>query len=364
MLKFLLLRLSVLTIALTLLPLSANQPDRLEQMAPVSAAAQAVLLTDIIRAGDRLIAVGDFGVVLYSDDNGVEWQQANVPVTTLLTSIYFTSSTHGWITGHDGVLLRTENAGQDWQLHFDGNDINHLKVEFYQAQLATLTAAQIEEDPFYEEDLVFALEDAEMAQEEGPINPLLNIWFKNDQTGFILGAYGLALRTDDAGLSWSFISQRLPNPDQLHLNAITLHSDSLLIAGEAGLLMRSDDQGESWYELPSPYGGSFFDIISHQGAVFALGLRGHLFMSLEGGFDWQAIPVDTTVSFMGAYSDQDTLAIAGLGGTLLTGSQPNQLEVKPLGTRHHFNAVVATPTGWVLAGEQGIFRTAEEGVSP
>ena len=363
MLTNLVKNLSLVCIAVLTPAIFAAQPDRLDQPAPVSSAAHSVLLTDVVRAGERLVAVGDFGVVLFSDDEGGEWQQASVPVTTLLTSVFFTTPETGWITGHDGVLLYSDNAGEEWTLFFDGNDINRLKTEFLESRLASLTDEAMAEDPFLEEDLAFALEDAEFAQEEGPENPLLNIWFQNEYTGYMLGAYGLALKTDDAGQNWSFISHELPNPDQFHLNAITALGDSLIIAGEAGLLMRSDEQGNSWYELPSPYGGSFFDVIAHQTSLFALGLRGHLFMSEDGGLGWQEIPVDTTVSFMGGFSDGETLAIAGLGGTLLTGGEPNQLTLQPLGTRHHFNAVVPTSSGWVLAGEQGVFRTIEQEVS-
>lgn len=363
MLKILVKSLSLFFIAVMTSVVIAAQPDRLTQSAPISNAAHSVLLTDIVTAGERLVAVGDFGVVLYSDDQGMQWQQAKVPITTLLTSVHFTSPQTGWITGHDGVLLFSDNAGEEWTLFFDGNETNRLKVDYFESRLASLTDEEIAEDPLLEEDLVFALEDAEFALEEGPVNPLLNVWFQNENTGFLLGAYGLAFRTDDGGQTWVFISDDLPNPDQFHLNAITAFGDSLVIAGEAGLLMRSDDQGNSWYELPSPYGGSFFDVIAHQHALFALGLRGHLFMSEDGGFDWQEIPVDTTVSFMGGFSDGEILAIAGLGGTLLTGGEPNQLTLQPLGTRHHFNAVVPTSSGWVLAGEQGVFRTIEQGVS-
>ncbi len=338
----------------------AQQPDRLDQPSPMSPAAHSVLLTDITQAGERLVAVGDFGVVLFSDDQGHSWSQAQVPVTTLLTSVHFTSSESGWVTGHDGVLLFSDTAGAEWQLFFDGNQINQKKVDYFEAQIALLTDDDLADDPFLEDDLAFDLEDAQFALEEGPVNPLLNVWFMNQQTGFLLGAYGLALRTDDGGQHWSIFSSDLPNPDQFHLNAMTQLNDSLVIAGEAGLLLRSDDQGHSWYELPSPYEGSFFDVIAHQEALFVLGLRGHLFMSLDGGFDWQEIPVDTTVSFMGAYSDGERLAIAGLAGTLLSGDQPEQLQLLSTGTRQHFNAVVRTTEGWVLAGEQGIFRQGKQ----
>lgn len=348
------IRLSLLGISLTVLPLAAALPDRLQQPSPHSDAAFAVMMTDITRADDRLVAVGDMGVVIYSDDQGQQWQQAAVPVTTLLTSVHFTSTQRGWVTGHDGVLLRTDDAGENWTLQLDGYQLNKLKITSLQAQLNALVETP-SDDAFLQEDLLFALEDAELALEEGPVNPLLNVWFKDNDTGFLLGAYGTALKTTDAGKSWQLISERLPNPDQMHLNAITKLNGALVIAGEAGLLMRSDDQGDSWYSLPSPYQGSFFDLVAHRDELFALGLRGHLFVSADGGFDWKAVSVDTTVSFMGGYSDNQQLAIAGLGGTLLSGKQYADLTEFNTGVRRHFNAVVAIPNGWVLAGEQGIY---------
>ncbi|QEW07780.1 photosystem I reaction center subunit IV [Nitrincola iocasae] len=349
-----LIRLGLLGISLTVLPLAAGLPDRLQQPSPQSDAAFSVMLTDIVRAGDRLVAVGDMGVVIYSDDQGQQWQQASVPVTTLLTSVDFTSAERGWATGHDGVLLQTDDAGANWTLKLDGYQLNELKVTSLQAQLDSL-AETPSDDPLLEEDLMFALEDAEFALEEGPANPLLRVWFRDAETGFLLGAYGTALKTTDAGETWQLISERLPNPDQMHLNAITMLDGALIIAGEAGLLMRSDDQGDSWYALPSPYQGSFFDLVAHKGKLFALGLRGHLFVSADGGFDWGAVPVDTTVSFMGGYSDNQQLAIAGLGGTLLSGGQYQDLTELNTGVRRHFNAVVPIAAGWVLAGEQGIY---------
>ena len=36
------------------------------------------LLLDVTAAGDRLVAVGEYGTVLYSDDGGKGWRQAHV----------------------------------------------------------------------------------------------------------------------------------------------------------------------------------------------------------------------------------------------------------------------------------------------
>jgi photosystem II stability/assembly factor-like uncharacterized protein len=41
------------------------------------------------RAGERLVAVGQRGHILYSDDSGNAWQQAAVPVSADLNAVSF-----------------------------------------------------------------------------------------------------------------------------------------------------------------------------------------------------------------------------------------------------------------------------------
>lgn len=340
---------------LGLLPFSsqAGLPDRLEQPAWQSDAAKSVMLLDVARSGENLVAVGDLGVILISFNEGRDWQQVNSPVSTLLTSVFFQDG-QGWITGHDGVLLTSKDAGLTWEKVLDGHVINALLVEDAQSKLESLHADSYA-DAMDIEEAEFDLEDAEVAMEEGPVNPLLDVLFTSPQTGVVVGAYGLALSTNDGGQTWTSFADRLPNPDRLHLNALLRVDDQLYIAGEAGLLLKSYDQGQSWQSLPSPYDGSFFALVQHQNELLALGLRGNLFNSLDAGYQWNPVQVEPTVSFLGADSHEGLLAITGLGGTLLLGQDSHELAVQPLNTRRHFNSVIATEQGWILVGEQGVF---------
>src|SRR5512142_193863 len=47
------------------------------------------MLLGVATAGKRLVAVGDRGIVTYSDDQGQTWLQADVPVSVMLTAVYF-----------------------------------------------------------------------------------------------------------------------------------------------------------------------------------------------------------------------------------------------------------------------------------
>ncbi|MBI5441414.1 MAG: glycosyl hydrolase, partial [Deltaproteobacteria bacterium] len=65
------------------------------------------MLLGVARAGARLVAVGEWGHILTSDDNGVTWAQASVPTSVTLTAADFPTPAKGWAVGHDGVVLHT-----------------------------------------------------------------------------------------------------------------------------------------------------------------------------------------------------------------------------------------------------------------
>ena len=70
--------------------------DAPAEPSPLSANAQ---LLAIARAGDRLVTAGMRGHVLYSDDDGLTWTQAKVPVSVTLTAVYFPTPQQGWAAG-------------------------------------------------------------------------------------------------------------------------------------------------------------------------------------------------------------------------------------------------------------------------
>ncbi|MDX2370322.1 MAG: hypothetical protein QNK36_18255, partial [Colwellia sp.] len=65
------------------------------------------LLLDITSIGqNKLVAVGERGHIIISTD-GVNWQQANVPVQTTLTNVFFYNEQLGWAVGHDSTILHS-----------------------------------------------------------------------------------------------------------------------------------------------------------------------------------------------------------------------------------------------------------------
>src|SRR5438105_15907171 len=82
-------------------------PGPLSQPAGMTPRAARGLLTRVVRAGDRLVAMGERGLVVLSDDGGRQWRQARVPVSVTLTSASFVDARNGWTAGHSRVGLNT-----------------------------------------------------------------------------------------------------------------------------------------------------------------------------------------------------------------------------------------------------------------
>ncbi len=240
------------------------------------------LLLDVVSLDKRLVAVGDRGHILYSDDNAASWTQAKVPTRQMITAVFFVDDKNGWAVGHDAQILASTDGGATWVKQF---------------------------------------EDLEREA------PLLGVWFKDRTTGYAVGAYGALLETTDGGANWADVSDRLDNEDGYHLNAIVAVKDSgLFVVGELGAMFRSADWGQTWETLKGPYDGSLFGALGtdEAGTLLVYGLRGHLFRSADFGQSWEQIELNTPNNGPLEFGLADgnlladgSIVVVGHGGTVL-----------------------------------------------
>lgn len=317
----------------------ASAIDLLELPAVQSGAATRALLLDVVARGEKsFVAVGQHGVVIVTDDDGMSWNQAAVPASVALTGVHFPTADSGWAVGHDGLILHSSDGGQNWEKQLDGHELNEQImsvaeriVEQVRGELEQLQADEtadeyaIEDAEFMLEEAEFALEGALDDTEAGPVRPLLDVWFRNEREGFVIGSYGMLLHTTDGGQNWNLVSDRMDNAEAFHLNQIVSAPDgNLYIAGESGYVYRSADGGHNWDSLEPGYDGSFYGlVIAPDGngdyEMLAYGLRGNLFRSTDKGEFWGQVDSGTTVTLMnGAYLNDGTVFLVGQGGTILT----------------------------------------------
>jgi len=162
------------------------------------------------------------------------------------------------------------------------------------------------------------LEDAKRYKDQGADKPFLDVWFADENTGFVVGAYNLIFRTADGGKNWEPWFDRTENPKAFNLYAIRPAADGLYIAGEGGLVLRLDPEAKRFKAQPVPYKGSFFGIAGDKGFVLVFGLRGNAFRSDDAGRTWTKVDVGLPASIVGAATTaQGTLLLADLGGRVV-----------------------------------------------
>ena len=271
------------------------------------------LLLDVVRAGGRLIAVGERGHILLSDDDAESWRQVDPPTDALLTAVYMHDATLGWAVGHDAVILRTRDGGETWER------VHHAP----------------------EEEL-----------------PLLDVWFSDSRNGLAVGAYGYFLATDDGGDVWT---QRTVGEDDYHLNALVPAREGRLYMGaEFGFAYRSDDGGDNWRMLTTPYTGSWFGVAApSMDTVLLVGLRGHMYRSEDGGGTWTQVPTETTATLTSIRQlPSGGILVTGHEGVLLKGADDGRsVSLTHLAGRLGITGAMELADGnLLLIGEFGVRR--------
>lgn len=295
----------------------------------------------------RLVAVGRRGIIIYTNARQ-EWQQAQVPTSVDLVALNFIDADRGWAVGHGGVVLNTVDGARNWRKQIDGRHIVDLLIDHYQ------TLAQTGD-----EKAQAALLDAQGLKESGPGWPLLDVWFADARLGYVIGAYNLALRTDDGGQHWKVISDRLENPLGMHLTSIHSVGRELYITGEQGLLLLR--RGGRFVAISTPYTGTFFGLLARPGLLLAYGLRGNAIISRDAGCSWQTVQTGTQSTLTaGTVLPDGSLVLTSLSGEVLL-SRDGGMKFKRIGMDHPmplYGVSADTDQGLVLVGGRGAQRQA------
>ena len=302
--------------------------DSLDLPAVLSDRATQARLFGITRAGDRLVALGQRGFILYSDDWGGSWQQASVPVRSTLLSAYFVNAQTGWASGHDGVVLHSGDGGETWTKQLDGYEAVDIGIEYYRSMLANEPDNEVYQAML--DEMLFAFE-------QGADRPFFCIRFENEQSGLVLGAYSMSMRTHDGGTTWEPALLNHTDFAFRHLFDYEVTPDKRYIVGEMGLVWIQDQPLGSMRLANFPYDGSIYTIVSNSaGVLIVAGLRGNAFRSADQGETWTAVNLPTSASVVDSIRLGDgRIVLATQAGELLLSNDDGQ-SFDTLATYHLF----------------------------
>ncbi|MGB1556718.1 MAG: WD40/YVTN/BNR-like repeat-containing protein, partial [Oceanococcaceae bacterium] len=211
--------------------------------------------------------VGDWGVILQSQDGGESWEQQPSPVSVMLNKAVFVGDQRGWIVGHDANILATRDGGKSW---------------------------------------VIQSRDPEWGK------PLYGITMLDADRGFVVGANGRMLQTSDGGANWELIEPDFTFNGTNLYGIYQLGDGSLFVHGEKGILARSTDEGQTWEQIWSPYSGSFFGAMPFgEKGAYLFGLRGTIYAIGDVSAAEVLDPMEWDEFSLETVTDADALAERG-----------------------------------------------------
>ena len=296
--------------------------DILDTPAPMSRLPAKSLLIGVTMAGKRIVGVGQLGHIVYSDDGGKDWTQAAVPVSSDLLAVCFPTPQDGWAVGHDGVVLHSADGGTTWNKQFDGRAAAQvMEVHYFNKDTCSGCHAAPElplsGKPVSTEASCLMTEIKKLT-DQGPDKPFLDVWFENDKTGYIVGAFNLIFRTNNGGKSWIPLYDRIDNPKRYHLYSIRPVGKDLFITAEQGTVFKLDQKTGRFMATKTPYEGTFFGITGKPGGIIAFGMRGNVFRSSDGGSSWQKIETGVPGGLVsGTLTGDGRIVLVSQGGQVL-----------------------------------------------
>ncbi len=359
------------------------------------------LLLSSARAGDRLVAVGEFGHVALSDDNGKTWRQAKtVPTQSTLTSVVFIDDKTGWAAGHDKTIMVTGDGGETWTIQYTRAMSAAAGIPLPPRGRADEPAP--EEDPGLAPDGAAPVEgeapadgaapvdDAAAADEPGastsqdgfvesdttgsepePDVPFLGLVFVSPTHGFAVGGFNYAVETTDAGKTWTPKRLVVSAADDFHLNAAFVGPDnSVFVPSELGQVYRSLDGGVTWNIVQTDYEGSFWGGLTlKDGSVLVVGMRGNVWRSTDKGATWTQLAAEVTPESLssGMQLADGSIILVGIGGAILR-SRDNGTTWDTDLSQADRKGIAAVAQGYdgvlLLLGESGLRKKPLDGAKP
>lgn len=257
-------------------------------------------LYDFVQLGkSELLAVGRFGRILRSSDLGQTWESVESGTERSLYSVSYADAKNGVIVGQAGSYLESGDGGRTWKIREFPAKNELFKVVFRSPNEGVVvgafgTAWRTDSGGREWRPIGIPWETVlnEVWENVGPVEPhLYDVAFVGSD-GWIVGEYGLVLRSRDGGSTWS--RQRGGRLPDAHLFAAAfVDSRRGLAVGQSGVLLHTEDGGETWAE-ERVGSRSLYDVLFRpsQNEALAFGELGTILASRDGGRpgSWQVLP--------------------------------------------------------------------------
>jgi len=197
------------------------------------------LLAAAFAVGRRVVAAGENGVTVLSDDAGVAWAPLGERLSQTFRRIRAASPSLIFAAGANGGLARSADGGRSW------------------SPLGVSTSEDV-----------------------------IDVSFADRDVGYAIDAAGAVLRTDNGGVSWQILDPGFVATPQA---VLALGRDTVLLVGGRGIL-RSTDGGQSFSRVRNRIvaRARLFNVDRAGSRVFAYGSK-NIVASSDRGRRWRKV---------------------------------------------------------------------------
>ncbi|OFY50876.1 MAG: hypothetical protein A2W85_09945 [Bacteroidetes bacterium GWF2_41_31] len=217
-----------------------------------------------------------------------QWAYQNpLPTGNELRSVNFPDAETGYIVGYYGTILKTTDAGNNWNVIRDNEEERLLSVDFTDALNGVAVGSNL---VGFGGGKILRTTDGGVNWVDVPNIPdlgLFTVKFPIPNIGYAAGNSGTILKTTDAGESWVQLSS---NTTAHFYSLFFLNQDTGYVAGgDQGKLFKTIDGGQTWEQITSisPSWGGFTSVFFTDFNTGYVGTtNGWLFKTTDGGVNW------------------------------------------------------------------------------
>lgn len=237
-------------------------------------------------------AVGDSGIIIYSEDKGKTWNYQESGTEISLQDVQFINETTGWIVGSNNTILKTNNGGQNWIIKEIQSDISKTFISlcFIDKNIGWIVDNYGGILHTTDSGNTWTFQDSHTHW------AITSIQFLNKNEGWAVTTNKIALHTTNGGTNWNhiLIPSKSDNIPIVCNDIFFINENQGWICGMyAGSTMQntvplyySKDSGLNWEiqaNIPSSFLTSIYFIGENIGWITG---NGNIFYTDDGGCSW------------------------------------------------------------------------------
>jgi photosystem II stability/assembly factor-like uncharacterized protein len=198
------------------------------------------------------------GEIMQTLDSGDTWTfKSKVETNNKINSIFFTDQNNGWAVGgvhqeyvNEGIVLNTQDGGLNWLKVDLPENALYKDIFFANKQIGWIVGV-------FNPINIYKTTNSGNSWEEINISGLYNsVQFINPDTGWIAGSTGWTgenndegriQKTTDGGLSWN--AYKIENENTTLNDIFFINSNRGWAVGDKGIILQTEDGGDNWISL-------------------------------------------------------------------------------------------------------------------